>query len=753
MNRVIRILTLAIVALAMHHNAKAQEQFNALDHLLQRPQVAKKYNDKHLFDHLFIDGGLGFNLMGTHNYRVGPMMEMNIGDWISPEHGVRLNIGAGAYRIGNKKVKFADLGIDYMINVTAIAQPGQYYTQRPLELYAIAGLDLAATHHIGNTRFGMGGHVALRGQLALCRYAYAYIEPKFSLLADQLSFTDTWHGYRPVGSVSLGLGYRLPDVRRSYKDEYRGQHSFANGLFAQMMAGRMFVANSRMRSWNDYAGWTASAGIGKWMDPYNAIRLSLTMSTNKPYKQHRMKAIGTHLDYMLNLNNVFGGINPERRFWVNMLAGVSYNRSTALNNDINASWGFGGGLQANLRLTRGLNFIIEPRVDIYTENFAPGYNSMRELDVVPSLQAGLSYTLHDSYRLAHGNDNGNEKNCSSIGIAGGMQVPSTLMKEWPHYAGMARLTYTQWHRNAMGWRVGMQAMMRRRVGMRRLAEAMATADWLTDLTALSYGTDNTRLLSLHTVVGAGIGADFGSAQTKLAADVHGGVQAALRINRTVGVTIEPLLGYKLGKRYEHRNWHRVTPQFTLGLDYTLQRRHNTNNDLKQRPAKQHFVEAQVGVGGYSGNYGERAGLSEKLTYNVQVGYGHWFNNLHGVHAAVGNTFIGRNGNDRNENLTKVSASYMLNLKSAIIGESTDDHTFQLNGRIGAVMGISSGNDRPTQVAPGVTAAMQLGMGVTKNIDVYIEPSATIFTKKIEPVHYKHPAEGELMLSIGARYNF
>ena len=62
---------------------------------------------------------------------------------------------------------------------------------------------------------------------------------------------------------------------------------------------------------------SVAVSLGKWIDPCNALRLNLNTTTFMQNDATRMRAIGARLDYMLNLHNAFGGLKPERRFWVN----------------------------------------------------------------------------------------------------------------------------------------------------------------------------------------------------------------------------------------------------------------------------------------------------------------------------------------------------------------------------------------------------------------------------------------------------
>lgn len=133
--------TVATMMLAVALPAAAQVPGSALDYMLQRPRVAKYYPHKRLFDHLFLDGGVGVNMVGVrHPNRLGAYSEINIGDWLSPEHGIRLTMNGGLLRTQGVNAKYAGLGLDYMLNITALAQAGNQYRPKPLRCMALRGL-------------------------------------------------------------------------------------------------------------------------------------------------------------------------------------------------------------------------------------------------------------------------------------------------------------------------------------------------------------------------------------------------------------------------------------------------------------------------------------------------------------------------------------------------------------------------------------------------------------------------------------
>ena len=88
---------IALIATAYTTTAHAQIDGGALEYMLQRPRVAKQWQHKKPFDHLFVDGGIGTSVMGARKPEFDLSGGFNIGNWVTPEHGVRLNINTGEW--------------------------------------------------------------------------------------------------------------------------------------------------------------------------------------------------------------------------------------------------------------------------------------------------------------------------------------------------------------------------------------------------------------------------------------------------------------------------------------------------------------------------------------------------------------------------------------------------------------------------------------------------------------------------------
>lgn len=132
--------------------------------------------------------------------------------------------------------------------------------------------------------------------------------------------------------------------------------------------------------------------------------------------------------------------------------------------------------------------------------------------------------------------------------------------------------------------------------------------------------------------------------------------------------------------------------------------------------------------------------------------GRWFNGVHGLEGAISYTDIQRRGKG-NQNIVSVRADYTMNLRAALTGESTEDKLFQLTGLVGAALNFNKWNNHKTTVTPGMQVAMQGGFRVIPSIEVYLQPEAVLYAKKLENPATGHPVEGEFRLSLGTKFYF
>ena len=163
--------------------------------------------------------------------------------------------------------------------------------------------------------------------------------------------------------------------------------------------------------------------------------------------------------------------------------------------------------------------------------------------------AGFVYTYHEEMsRKAHQAEDNMKMRRNSFALTGGMAVRLFQYDEWKRYMPVARISYTHWSAPMAGFRYSFQGMFGRPINERYYGAATGGFDWMTDLTAVSYGCDNSRVLSLRSVLGFNLGADH-SEYTRLNSDLHAGGQLALR------------RGCRHADKQHHAEYrvHRITP--------------------------------------------------------------------------------------------------------------------------------------------------------------------------------------------------
>ena len=372
----------------------SQENTYSFDHLLQGPRVAKSFNNKKFGDHLFIEGGTNLFLDMTKgtNASLGdirPWAHFAVGDWVTPLHGWRLSLQGGQYKKASKTSKIFGGAVDYLLNINAVASE-KYEKHKRFEFYGIAGLDWYSSKLEETRSNAFGLHLGLRAQAYLSPYTYLYIEPRIGAYSKKLVHANTWHKYSLASSTLAGIGYSLlpADLR---KREYKTSGSFLDNTFFSLSAGPMALMNlGGISSLSNQIGKTGYLHLGKWFDPYSALRLGFGVASCKQPYADKMRAASISAGYMWNMHNTFGGYNPDRRFWLNAVADAKANLSDS-GKGKDVSWGLGLGVQPNVRISKGVELFLEPRVDINTKEYALVQGASDKFDISASLFAGIAF--------------------------------------------------------------------------------------------------------------------------------------------------------------------------------------------------------------------------------------------------------------------------------------------------------------------------------------------------------------------------
>lgn len=535
----------------------AQVPGSALDYMLQRPPVLKHFDKKSFADRTFLEIGGAGNAMGTSSPKAGLQAEAAFGDWATPEHGWRVAMQGGVYNTYDTKAKFMGLSLDYLLNLSAVANR-TYDVPKKFEVIGVAGLDVQHSRNEGHAENGLGFHVGLRGQYALSPYTYLYVEPRGLLLSDNISQESTWHNWRPAAALSVGVGYRLsPHLGYpvATPDSLR-RRLWPDGLFVSLAGGGSFQGNANSSSWADYTGYRATFAVGKWFSPVHALRLSGHVDYLRQPTTANVKAIGGQLEYMANLHNVFGGYNPSRRWWINALAGAGVSASSAAAGK-HVVPALSAGLQGNVRVSSTVDLFVEPRVDIYDGKYSASSATVDDWDIIPSLMFGASYTYggtpvgkgervaEEDFQQASWHDH------VFIEFGGGLNVPiirDGMTRAHQYSRPQAYVGVGKWLTSLHGVRLWAQASQTewQNSPAKRLRHMEMGADYLFNISNALFGYNSARRCELS----GGLGFNLSKV------DDHDGLQlgfnASLRgtwhLNPLLALYAEPMvLGY--GHRY------------------------------------------------------------------------------------------------------------------------------------------------------------------------------------------------------------
>lgn len=358
-----------------------------------------------LAENMFFSLGAGANsllqygLWGGYENIISPTVDFSVGKWFTSVSGLRMSFNLGylksnfneSSRITKGRFFHHIVGtnIDYMFNLTS-ALFG-YQEDRVFDLSANAGLSLVALSR-SERNLNVGANLSLKGTFNITPNWGIYVEPALKLYKSDFSY-----GYSGIpnvdglASISAGLNYKFGKYER---DEWRGQYDAADqkNFFAFYGgAGSMInsVTDGELGKWISFAG---RFDYGRWFTPESAFKTGLVFDNYKVpgCSEHNYYALS--LEYMLDLGALAYGYDNERVFTVLGSFGPSFGMSKDGSNS-KFVFGLSSAMQAKFRLNKYLDFSVEPRISMYTKQYAPYLESGSKNHSIfsASLSGGLIY--------------------------------------------------------------------------------------------------------------------------------------------------------------------------------------------------------------------------------------------------------------------------------------------------------------------------------------------------------------------------
>ncbi len=702
---------------------------NAFDHLLQRPRVSKRFEDKKFFDHFFIETSLGGNIVSMRRDLMGsisPNMGVAVGDWLTPEHGFRVGFNVMQNKFVRRNNAAFAFSADYMMNITALAQPTfkdpHYDKLRRFEVYGIAGL--TAYSGISTAKkMAFGAQLGLRGQVNLPRYTYAFLEARGNIVSQNALSVDTWRKYRPGATLMVGAGYRMHNEKPSSED-YDNDGHLLSDAFLSVYGAPMFFAQGSPSNWGNYSGARAGVYIGRWIRPHSGVRLGLGAMFCEQPGYEKMKGGVVSLGYLWNMHNTFAGYKSDRIFWVNGVADLNLSMTNS-SAGTEVTPGIGAGLQANVRLGKGVEFFVEPRWDIHTEKYAAHLSTYKKLDATFSLLAGLTFRqgIEARQNLENNSDFERKNFFSNTFIEGafGATIPvngycfeSPISKSNPKvYVGAGK-----WFTALHGARIyGEAELLAAAEGYRRTRVIGFGADYLFNITNALHGYNEDRPLEL--IGGAGLNFSMRSWAMKPYVGASVSLRGQWNINDTYALFLEPqarIHSHKFLPTIANSKLKRadVTAAALLGLQMKFKEydRKGEMEVFKDRERKD-FVSIS------GGTYSPTRGVRTRANYGVigSLSRGRWIGPASAVRLSLTGKANPRKRYRRAEILA--GADYLMDLTTLAMGYDEERIT---NLRTFVGFGLGAGYmRREARFESEVRVGGQLAFRAGEKYEVFVEP--------------------------------
>lgn len=714
------------------------QDYGALKYMLQKRPANEKFEKGTFSDHLFLSAGVGpWGLMNDGGNGVGANASLFLGKWLTPIHGIRLGGNVGFLPSGEegRKIKMIGASFDYLLNISSLAY--RYDYDRPLELLGVFGIDGGYSKAESWKMYG-GIHIGLQGKWHVSPLLDFFIEPRIGWYNNQIVQISSWRDYQTMGTLLAGFTYNMVPAEYRPTDRFENT-SFRNHLFISLFGGlntlKGFGAEGSLR---DGMGPTLALGIGKWFTPASALRLSGVVGycaspvTEKTHGD--LKHIDLRADYMLNLNNVFGGYDPDRIFSLIGIAGVNMAASKDRDDSWNYAPGIGVGAQANFRVSRNLDLFVEPRINVYGDHYAGG-RGWGQKDWTGEVNVGLTTYLDRADRSKRRTASGHFFDHMFMTAGAGAQL--LLTKSTVEHSGtlgpLLSVSIGKWFNSISGLRLTGSAGYFASYTDNRMRHPYVTAgaDYLLNIHSALVGYDPDRAFELIGTVGANV-SYTGKAERKFNPGLNIGLQGLWHISPALGIYIEPQVhayGDKLAPGSLKDFGIDALVALNAGIHYTFSpyQKANYREGFNENDRRM-FASVALGTNGV---FTADKNALKHLGISTQLSIGKWYTPLSAwrLNGTLVRSEAMLGTPKRYLYYAGAGVDYMMSLGTLANGYHPE-RIFDIVPYIGANMGISY-RKQETAFVPGMDVGAQFKFRLSSALDFFIEPKIGIRSDKYD----------------------
>jgi hypothetical protein len=718
---------------------------------LKYPFKSQKWNDN-----FFVSTSLGVNALLNHSLtapeetvrRIGPIAKVAIGKWFNYQSGLRFSAGVGLSRVSenNKKTKYGIIStqFDYLFNLNSLFTNPE--PEEKFEFWLTPGLTYQYQHHLNENKGHWGLGIGLLGNFYLSPTTDLFIEPRLSLLKDNLGINKFVNQKNALAEINIGLTYHAPklNIKRKKADKFE-EDSFLDHLFTTAYVGMQAPIISISKNQIKSIGPRIGVSVGKWFTPYSALRLSADAGFVyfKPISAKHTKLATLSLDYMLNLSNLLFNYNATPKFEVIPSAGLNLTYASS-NKNHPYRMGVNLGLQGLWHISNEIGLFVEPQMRLYKDKYLPGNMRIAEIDNISSLVMGIQFKGGDYQPKKHRKSFGKTEKKVFVSLGAGFS--GLVNKKYFDNDGPSfSVALSKWTSTVAGWRLGAEGMLIRRNSKARMGYGGITADYLINLPTLINGYRPDRTLNFTGFAGLNLGAAYRHGKTNLIPGISGGLEATVQFTPSLGLFIQPkvtLYGDKFDKYDSPRN---LDPVFTVqaGLKFGIDSHHQLVQNL-ERPTP-YFVEASLGASYFNCR---RKGLKDDIIFNYALSLGKWFNANYGTRLFAEKMNFKEK---RNISITSFGIDALMNV-SNLLHITNELSKFHFVGFAGINYNLPDKN-QSSQNAFGLRIGTQFMYNINPRLGIYAEPSIQLIKGKIERKDNVKDYVGGAKFMIGTQYKF
>lgn len=501
----------------------------------------------------------------------GARAAVSLGKWFDPYNGLRLSFETSTHaQRGAKRTKAVGVGAEYLLNLHNLF--GGYDPDRWFSVNGVGGLNVnfsgcqSGRHY---TTLGLAG--GLQANFGVAENVDFFLEPRVDFHRKQ--FAQRFYAMKHwdvAPSLMVGLtfkqGIRTLESKRE-AEEFQADH-WLDHLFVEASAGaRMPVTGYTLGHPSGFVSPMARTALGKWFSPTSGLRLwgEAGQLKQNGKRGRSQKTLTLGLDYMWNLTNTFNGYRADRRFEVAASLGANL---SAPNGRERVYPGANAGLQGIWNINRMWGLFVEPQFKVYGDKYMPRSGNAFHADFTASLSAGVRISTGDNTSRTGGTFASGEKKDAFVSVAAGTAVPARQLRNGRMYGPKERVSFGKWINSGSAWRVNIGHTTHKGKDNRYTRMAIG-ADYLVDVSDITYGYDPDRVVSARLFAGMDLALDHTRRQGDVfTPDVHAGADLAFRVSPAFEVYVEPQLGFQFKRLYPSR-LDKLTPSLMIGVNYTL----------------------------------------------------------------------------------------------------------------------------------------------------------------------------------------